>query len=80
MLDIKEFNNKSLAKQAKKGKQIVSMMPAIEKAFDLMCDDIVQMSRRNDALKNKTGAYDEYWLKRSKANLLKQIDDGKKQI
>ena len=59
MLDIKEFNNKSLAKQAKKGKQIVSMMPAIEKAFDHLCDDIVQLSRENDALKNKLGAYDE---------------------
>ena len=59
MLDMKEFNNKSLAKQAKKGKQIVSMMPAIEKAFDLMCDDIVKLSRQNDALRNKKGAYDE---------------------
>ena len=39
---MKEFNNKSLAKQARKGKQIVSMTPAIEKAFDLMCDDIVE--------------------------------------
>ena len=41
MLDIKEFNNKSLAKQAKKGEQIVSMMPDFEKAFELMCDDRV---------------------------------------
>ena len=80
MLDIKEFNNKSLAKQAKKGKQTVSMMPAIEKPFDLMCDDRIKLTRPNDALKNKIGAYDEKWLKESKANLLRQIDDGKKQI
>ena len=46
---MKEFNNKSLAKQAKRGKKIVSMIPAIEKAFDLMCDDIVELSRKNDA-------------------------------
>ena len=53
MLDIKEFNNKSLAKQAKKGEQLVSMMPAIEKAFDLMCADIVELSTKTDALKSK---------------------------
>ena len=54
------------------------MMPAIEKAFDLMCDDIVELSRGNDASKKKLGDCDEYWLKGSKANLLKQIDNGKK--
>ena len=58
MLDIKEFNNKSLAKQAKKGEQLVSMMPAIENAFDLMCDVIVELSTKTDALKNKISAYD----------------------
>ena len=51
-LDVKEFNNTSLVKKAKKGKQIVSMMPAFEKAFDLMCDDIVELSRGNDASRN----------------------------
>ena len=59
MLDIKVFNNKSLAKQSKKGKQVVSAIPATEKAFDLKCDDIVKLFRRNDALKNKIGAYDD---------------------
>ena len=29
------------------------MMPAIKKAFDLMGDDIVNLSTENDALKNK---------------------------
>ena len=78
---MKEVNNISLAKQAKKEKKIVSIMPAIEKAFDLMCDDRIKLIRQNDAaLKNKIGVYDEYWLKESKANLLIQIDDGKKQI
>ena len=32
--DFKEFNRQSLATQAKKGKQLVSMMPGIQKAFD----------------------------------------------
>ena len=59
MLDMKEFNNKSLAKQAKKGKQIVSKMTDFEKAFEQMCDNRVELSRRNDALKNEIGAYDE---------------------
>ena len=80
MLDIKKFNNKSLAKQAKKGEQIVSMMPDFEKDFELMCDDRVKLSGRKDALKTKIEAYKELWRKESKAKLLKQIDDGKKQI
>ena len=29
--DLKEFNNQSLATHAKKGEQLVSMMPAIKK-------------------------------------------------
>ena len=35
MVDLKEFKNQSLATQAKKGEQLVSMMPAIKKAFSL---------------------------------------------
>ena len=58
-LDVKEFNNTSLVKKAKKGKEIVSKMPVFEKAFEQMCDNRVELSRRNDALKNKIGAYDE---------------------
>ena len=39
--DLKEYNNKSLATQAKKGEQLVSMMPAIRKAFNLLGDDTI---------------------------------------
>ena len=76
--DLKEFNNQSIATQAKKGEQLVSMMPAIKKAFDLLGDDIVDLSTENDALKNKIGDYDEKWLQESKAKLLKDIDDKKR--
>ena len=62
----------------KKGKQIISMMRSIEKAFDLMGDDVVDLSTEKDALKNKIGTYDEKWLEKSKENLLKQIDDEKR--
>ena len=51
------------------------MMPAIKKAFDLTGDDIVDLSTRKKALKNKIGFYDEKWSKESKAKLLKRIDD-----
>ena len=54
------------------------MMPATEKAFDLMGDDIVELYRENESLKNKTGFYDEKCLQESKAKLLKQINDEKK--
>ena len=74
---IQEFNSHSLATQAKKGEQLVSMMPAIKKAFDLMGDDIVDLSTEKDAWKSKIGSYDEKWLEESKNKMLKQIDDEK---
>ena len=77
--DLKDCNSQSLAKQAKKEEQLVSVMPAIRKAFDLMGDDIVELSTKNDSLKNRIGSYDEACLKKSKAKLLKQIDDEKRE-
>ena len=76
--DLKDFNQHSLTTQAKKGEQLVSMMPAIKKAFNLMGDDIVELSTENDALKNKIGSYDERWLEKSKLKLLKEIDNEKR--
>ena len=76
--DLKEFNQQSLTTQAKKGKQLVSMMPAIKKAFNLMGDDIVELSVENESLKNQIGEYDEKWLQESKSKLLKEIDDEKR--
>ena len=79
VMDLKESNNQSLATQARKGEQLVSMMPAIKKAFDLLGVDIVDLSTENDVLKSKIGSNDE-WLEESKAKLLKQIDDEKRAI
>ena len=76
--DIKELNQQSLTTQAEKGEKLESMMPAIKKAFDLLGDDIVDLSTKNDALKNTIGSYDEKWLEESKVKLLKQIDDAKR--
>ena len=78
--DLKEFNSQSLSTRAKKGEQLVSMMPAIKKAFNLLGDDIVDLSTKNDALKNKSGDYDEKWLQESKEKRLKDIVDKKKLI
>ena len=76
--DLKAINNHSLATQAKKGEQLVSKMPAITKVFNLLGDDIFELSTENDALKNKIRDYDEKWLQESKDKLLKQIDDEKR--
>ena len=76
--DLKEFNQQSLTTQAKKGEQLVSMMPAIKKAFNLLGDDIVDLSTQNETLKNQIGDYDQKWLEESKAKLLKDIDDEKR--
>ena len=53
--DIKYFNQQSLSTQAKKGEQLVSMMPTIKKAFNLLGDDLIELSVENDALKNQIG-------------------------
>ena len=76
--DLKDFNSKSLPTQAKKGEQLVSMMPAIKKAFNLLGDDIIELSVENDALKNQIGDYDQKWLEETKAKLLKDINDEKR--
>ena len=76
--DLKDFNSQSLSTRAKKEEQLVSMMPAIKKAFNLLGDDIVDLSTENDALKEKIGDYDERWLQESKEKLLKNIDDEKR--
>ena len=76
--DLREINSQSLSTQAKKGEQLVSLMPAIKKAFNLLGDDIVELSTENEVLKNKIGFYDEKWLHEPKNNTLKQIDDEKR--
>ena len=76
--DLKEFNSQSLSTKTKKGEELVSIMPAIKKAFNLLGDDIVDLSTENDALKNQIGDYDQKWLEESKARLLKDINDEKR--
>ena len=51
--DLKEFNSQSLTTQAKKQEQLVSLMPAIKKAFNLLGDDIAELATENDALKKR---------------------------
>ena len=75
--DLKDFNQRSLSTQAKKGEQLTSMMPAIKNAFNVLVDDIIELSVENDALKNQIGDYDQKWLEESKAKLLKDINDEK---
>ena len=45
--DLKDFNSQSLATQAKRGEQPLSMMPATEKPLDLMADDLIDSSTKN---------------------------------
>ena len=76
--DLKDFNQQSLSTQAKKGEQLTSMMPAIKKNFNVLGDDIIELSTENDVLKNQIGEYDQKWLGESKAKLLKDINDEKR--
>ena len=76
--DLKEFNQQSLTTQAKKGEQLTSLMPAIKKAFNILGDDIFELSTDNDVLKNQISEYDQKWLEESKAKVLKDINDEKR--
>ena len=76
--DLKQFNQQSLTTQAKKGEQLTAMMPAIKKAFNVLGDDIIELSTENDVLKNQIGEYYQKWLEESKAKLLKDINDEKR--
>ena len=76
-LDLKDFNSQSLATQAKKGEQLVSMTPAIKKALNLLGDDVVEISDENESLKNQIGDHDKKWLLETKAKLLKVSEDDK---
>ena len=71
---LKDFNSQPLATQARIGEQLVSLIPAIRKTFDLVGDGIIDLSTVNECWKNKIGSYDEKWLQESKDRLLKQID------
>ena len=53
-------------------------MPSIKKTFDLIDDDRIELSNKNESLKNKIGSYDEKWLEESTEKLLKQFDDEKR--
>ena len=75
--DLKEFNQQSLTTQARKGEQLTAMMPPIKKAFNILGDDIIELSTENDVLKNQIGEFDQKWLEESKAKLLKDINDEK---
>ena len=76
--DLKDFNLQSLSTQAKKGEILTSMMPAIKKAFNVLCDDIIELTVENDTLKSQIGNYNQKWLDESKAKLLKDINDEKR--
>ena len=76
--DLIDFNQQSLTTQANKGQQLVSMLPAIKKSFNLMGDDIVELSVENESLKSQIGEFDEKWFQESEAKLLKEIDGEKR--
>ena len=76
---LKEFKQQSQTTQVKKREQVVSMMPAFKKASDLLGNDIVNLSVKNDFLKKRIGSYNQKWLEESQAKLLKQRSMMKKE-
>ena len=78
--DLKEFNSQSLATQAKKGEQLVSMMPAFKKAFNLLGEEIVELSTEKDALKTKSVHSMKNGLKNLKQDCYNRSMTKKEQI
>ena len=54
------------------------MMPALKEAFNLLRDDLVELSTENESLKSKIGSFDENRLEESKTKLLKHIEDERR--
>ena len=52
-------------------------MPVIREAFDLMGNDMVELSQENGSLKNKICSYDKRWLEEPEAKPVKEFDDEK---
>ena len=78
--ELKDFNSQSVATQAKKREQLVFMMPSIKRALDIMGDDyIVELSTKNENLRNKIGSYHQKMVRRikSKPIEMKKKDDEK---
>ena len=73
--DSKDFNPQSSTTKAKKSKHLVSMMPAIEKALDIVGEDIVESSTDNESLKRRF--FGGKWLKESKTRPLRQLENSK---
>ena len=46
--DVKEVNSQSLATQDKRGEHLVSVTPAIEKASELLADDMKSYPRKTN--------------------------------
>ena len=57
--DLNYFNSQPLTTQDKNGEQLVSLIYAIRKTFDLMKNDIFEFSTENETLKNYLGEDDE---------------------
>ena len=53
-------------------------MSAIKEAFNLMGDDIIEISVEEESLKNQIGECDVKSLRKSKAKLLKKLMTRKK--
>ena len=78
--DLKKFSNQPLTTQAEKWEQLVSLMPAFEKAFNLMFDVILELHPENEKLKDKIESYDGYGLKNLKQDCYNRSMTKKKQI
>ena len=61
---LKMFISQFLSVQAIKVEHLVSMMPAVKKAFDLMGDDKLGLPTKKESLKTEKGSHDKKSVRR----------------
>ena len=76
--DSEDFNSQPIATENKEREQLVAVMPAIEKTFDILGNDILEFFTGKKSLKNQIDSYNDKLLEESEAMLLEQFDDEKR--
>ena len=67
-----EFRKENLCNQAKQGEKLVTMMPGIKEAFNILRDDIYELGTENEELKKEIGEENIERVNQNVKKLLKE--------
>lgn len=72
---LKEFRKENLCNQAKQGEKLVTMMPGIKEAFNILRDDIYELGTENEELKKEIGEENIERVNQNVKKLLKESNN-----